>query len=84
MTRRANNEGSICRRASDGRWCGSITLFGTGKRKVVYGKTRKEVAGKLRELQRHQDAGLALTTGRQLDLRNYLDYWLTNTLPTRV
>ena len=39
-TRRGHNEGSIYQRASDGLWVAGITLDG-GKRKTVYGKTRK-------------------------------------------
>ena len=52
-TRRANNEGSIFQR-KDGLWAGSITLGynddGKIKRKVVYGKTRLEVANKVAEI----------------------------------
>ena len=52
-TRRANNEGSIFQR-KDGLWTGSITLGyddnGKIKRKVVYGKTRLEVANKVAEI----------------------------------
>ena len=52
-TRRANNEGSIFQR-KDGLWTGSITLGyddnGKIKRKVVYGKSRLEVANKVAEL----------------------------------
>lgn len=52
-TRRANNEGSIYQR-KDGLWAGSITLGydddGKIKRKVVYGKTRLEVANKVAEM----------------------------------
>jgi hypothetical protein len=40
--RRANNEGSITRRA-DGRWVARITLAG-GRRKCFYAKTRQEAS----------------------------------------
>jgi hypothetical protein len=48
--RRGNGEGGIYQRESDGKWCASVDLgFVNGKRrrKVIYGKTRKEVADKL-------------------------------------
>jgi hypothetical protein len=48
--RQGHGESEIYQRESDGKWCASIDLgFVNGKRqrKVVYGKTRKEVADKL-------------------------------------
>ena len=49
--KRGNNEGSISRR-KDGRWMGRYTVHTqTGsKQKAVYGKTRKEVAEKLKRV----------------------------------
>ncbi len=47
--RRSNGEGSIIQRA-DRRWQGSLQV--DGRRAVVYGKTQKEVADKLRALGR--------------------------------
>jgi integrase len=48
--RRGHGEGSICRR-KDGRWTARIDLdYVNGKRKQIYGKTRKEVAEKLKVL----------------------------------
>ena len=47
--RRGHGEGSIHQRDSDGRWCSSVDLGflnGRRKRKVIYGKTRKDVADK--------------------------------------
>ena len=46
MGKRSNGEGSVVKR-KDGRWCVAYTVG--GKRKYLYGKTRKEVVGKLRE-----------------------------------
>ncbi len=46
MGRRSNGEGSLSKR-KDGRWQAAYTI--DGKRKYLYGKTRKEVAKKLRE-----------------------------------
>ena len=45
MAKRGNGAGSIYHRKSDGKWVGSITLS-DGKRKVIYGKTKKEVQEK--------------------------------------
>ncbi len=60
MSRRANGEGSIYRR-SDGRWCAGITLP-DGKRKYLYGETRKEVAEKLNQLKHNVQQGLPVRT----------------------
>jgi integrase len=46
LGRRSNGEGSIAKR-KDGRWSAAYTVG--GKRKYVYGKTRKEAATKLRD-----------------------------------
>jgi hypothetical protein len=43
---RGDGEGSIYQRKSDGKWCTAISLEG-GKRKVLYGITRQDVARKL-------------------------------------
>ena len=51
-----NSEGSIYFRSSDKRWVSSITLE-NGKRKVIYGKTRKEVADKLKLALHEQQQG---------------------------
>ena len=59
--KRGNGEGSIYRRESDGKWCASLTLD-NGRRKVFYGRTREEVAKKLRTEQNNRDEG-TLTTG---------------------
>lgn len=52
-SRRANNEGSIYQR-KDGLWAGMATIGydddGKIKRKVVYGKSKLDVANKLTEL----------------------------------
>lgn len=59
--RRGHKEGSIYQRESDGLWCTSVDLGiinGKRKRKVIYGKTRKEVADKLKALHRDQSIGV--------------------------
>ena len=57
--RRGHGEGSVYKR-EDGVWCASVDLGvvnGKRKRKMVYGKTRKEVAEKLKVVQRDRAAG---------------------------
>ncbi len=69
--KRGNGEGTIYRRP-DGRWCTQVTVYVNGRRKrpTLYGKTRKEVAGKLAKATSDRDGGMVydagkLTTGRQ-------------------
>lgn len=54
MSKRANGEGAVFQRESDGRWVGKISLGqdSTGKRirKTVYGKTQKEALDKIDDL----------------------------------
>ncbi|MDP9365219.1 MAG: site-specific integrase [Chloroflexota bacterium] len=72
--RRGHNEGSIYQRDSDGRWVGAISLP-NGKRKSLYGKTRKEVQDKLRAAFRDAESGLDLTS-RQQTVGQYMTRWL--------
>jgi len=62
--RRANHEGSIYQRASDGRWIGVAHLGydGVGKplRRYVSAKNRTEVVRQLKQLRRQIDDGLLL------------------------
>src|SRR5262249_50645872 len=71
--RRGHNEGSIFQRA-DGRWVASISLE-NGKRKDVYGSTRKEAADRLLKLQHDMQAGLPLVREDQT-VERYLTTWL--------
>ena len=71
--RRGHNEGSIRLRA-DGRWEAKISLP-DGKRKSMYGKTRKEVQDKLRAAQRDLHAGLDIGRKSQT-LAQFLNHWL--------
>ena len=77
--RRAKNEGSI-RQRSDGRWEARATggiAYRTGKSKriSVYGKTKTEVIGKLRELEYdiHNRKAIDPTSTKLVD---WLTYWL--------
>lgn len=77
MGRRGKNEGSVYQRA-DGVWTGSINLGVVGgrrKRKVVYGKTRAEVARKLRSEQSELDFGLPVGDS-QMTVEQLCGRWL--------
>src|SRR5262245_36562024 len=80
-TRRGHSEGAIYQRA-DGRWCASVDLGivnGKRKRKVIYGKTRKEVADKLKALHRDQAAGLNIAPEQQT-VKQFLEQWLEHSI----
>lgn len=76
MGKRGNNEGSIYFRQSDKKWVGSITLE-NGKRKVFYGKTRKEVADKLKDALYEQQQGTMVMSSTQT-VAQFLTDWLEN------
>ena len=67
MSKRGNQEGSIYRRKSDGKWCASVTIGrqenGKLKRKILYGNTRQEVAAKLHEALELTRQGVDISTG---------------------
>ncbi len=56
---------------------GSVTL-GKGKRKVIYGKTRKEVQEKLQVVLHDQQQG-TLVTAQPQTVAHFLTDWLENT-----
>jgi integrase len=76
--KRGAGEGSIYRRG-DGRWCGSATIgrtdTGKQRRRVVYGKTRGEVAEKLRNLSNSVAEGNVAEPGR-LRVADLVDRYL--------
>ena len=79
--RRANGEGSIYQR-KDGKWVASVTLA-NGKRKVVYGKTKKEVVEAKQKLL--QDAAKEAAQGMmqftvEQTVGMFLDAWLEDTV----
>lgn len=82
-TKRANGDGSLYQRASDGYWVGSVVLP-DGKRKPVYGKTRDEAEAKLQDTRKALRDGLPVKAGRDQTLAEYMEHWLTVTLPQRV
>jgi len=67
MSKRGNQEGSIYRRKSDGKWCASVTLGrqknGKFKRKIMYGNTRQEVAAKLHDALELTRQGVDISAG---------------------
>lgn len=83
MSRRANGEGSIYQRSSDGLWVAAVVLE-TG-RKVLYGKTRTEALEKRRAVLRDVEDGLPVSTRAPGTLGAWVeDEWLSSTLPGRV
>jgi integrase len=83
MSRRANGEGSIYKRESDGRYVGALTYPdpATGKngRKVFYGKTRAEVRTKLREASDRLDEGQPVSDSKAT-VSQWLQHWTATTL----
>jgi integrase len=73
MARRSKGEGAIYLRG-DGRWEAQLRL-GAGRRKSVYGRTRREVLGKLREARWALKRGLPVSS-RKLTLAEFLERWL--------
>ena len=73
MPRRSPGEGSISRR-KDGLWQASLQL--DGRRKTIYGRTRQEVAEKLRTLQGVARENGRIPDGGKLTLGEYLRQWL--------
>ena len=78
--KRGTGEGTVFKRA-DGRWVGSVSLGfdQTGKRvrKVVYGKTQKEVNDKLDNLKQQRKHGAKSIVGTDT-VAGYLQRWLEN------
>src|SRR5579883_2315724 len=74
MGKRGNGEGSVYQRKDDGKWVASLTLD-NGKRKVFYGKTKKEVTDKLIKARSEQQQGMLITAPTQL-LKDYLEHWI--------
>jgi integrase len=83
--RRGNNEGSIYQR-KDGSWCATVSAGyspATGKpiRKYAYGKTRKEVAEKLRKLLEAIAEGTPLDR-RDITIEKLMEEYLADIKPT--
>lgn len=77
MSRRANSEGSIYKRA-DGRWAASVSL-GYGRRKTVYAASREAVSAKLVTLLKTRQDGQPIPGERQT-VGQFLGSWLENSV----
>lgn len=85
MAKRGQGEGSIYKR-KDGRWTAAINLgykAGKLKRKVFYGKTRKDVSDTLTAELAKLKRGIPIVTERQT-LKQFLDRWLTDSVKMSV
>lgn len=83
--RRGRGEGSIVQR-SDKRWMGRVDLgWRDGKRrtKATYGKTRREVSDKLRDLTRAAHRGTLIEDERET-VERFLRRWLADVARVRV
>lgn len=84
--RRGRGEGSIFQRA-DGRWAAEMSLpassNGKRRRRVIYAKTRAEVAEKLNELQYAKRAGRSIEPAK-LTVGEYLKDWIEHVATPRV
>jgi integrase len=80
-TRRGNGEGTI-RQRTDGRWEAQLSLP-NGKRKSVYGKTKKDARDKLNAARKQLDAGVDLGAPSQT-LGVFLESWLADTVRPRL
>lgn len=78
MARRGKGEGSIFKR-KDGRWCGFITVGydekGNQKKKFFYGKTRQEVADKIRKALNEIEQGF-LVDSSDITVAKWFETWL--------
>lgn len=81
-SRRGNGEGTIYERP-DGTWAAQLSLGydenGKRKRRMVYGKTKKEVQDKLTKLQSAKLDG-TLTEPTRVTVAEYLDRWLDDSV----
>lgn len=80
MAKRANGEGSIYRRKSDGRWIASVTLGrdeATGKlvRKYVYGASKNEVLEK-KTLLLEKSRGQTYVNADKITVGEWMRQWL--------
>ncbi len=82
MTKRANGEGSIFKRAN-GRWYSSLTYrdeYGAVKRREVSGKTQAEVWAKLRQVRERVESG-APVRDSSTTVAAWIEDWTTKALP---
>ncbi len=75
--RRNNGEGSIYQR-KDGRWCGKYAV--EGKRRYVYGSSRKEVAEKLFKAISESKSGFDFEVNGKVLVKDHLSSWLEDSV----
>jgi len=78
MGKRSNGEGSVLKR-KDGRWCAAYTV--NGNRKYLYGKSRKEVVGKMRDVLAKTGSG---TYYPDIKIEDYVGQWLKDSVKDSV
>jgi len=85
--RRVNGDGSVYRRASDGRWIGAVHLGydenGILCRKTVSARTKAEALAKLKKVQRQLDDGLPAPDD-QMTLAQLLERWFDDVMRHQV
>lgn len=82
--RRQRGEGSVFKRASDGKWVGRVEVGwvdGKRKRKTVYGSTQAEVVRKLRKVHQAVEAGNRATSS--LTVKAWLTTWVEEVCPSK-
>src|SRR5574341_148125 len=82
--RRGNSEGSVFKRASDGKWVAALTtgwVRGKRQRRTAIAATRAAAVKKLAELQKAAEQGLGLDAER-VTVAEVLDKWLQTVAPT--
>lgn len=83
--RRANGEGSIYQRASDGLWVGMAFVYttsGVRRRRPVYGHSFDQVREKLDRLRGNSANGIAVPD-RLTTVGEYLDHWIRQVQETK-
>jgi hypothetical protein len=83
--RRANGEGTIYQRASDGLWVGMAYVYtstGVLKRRPIYGHSFDEVREQLDRLKGNSANGVA-APDRTITVAGYLDHWLAQVKETK-
>jgi len=79
--KRGHGEGSIYRRASDGRWVGAVTLP-DGKRRYCSGRKRAEVAAQVDQIRQAIAAGLPVQQSPRT-VGEFAAEWLAGTVALR-
>ena len=87
MAKRSNGEGSVRENKARGRWEGRITTGmdpeGKPVRRMVTGRTRREVLDRMREAQDATESGLD-PAPVDLTVRRFLEQWVRDVLPGTV